>query len=98
MKEYKYKINGNVYNVAIGDIDDNVAQVEVNGVPYKVEFDQKKKAVKVAVTARLLLSMLLPATLFSKAHLSSPLNNTLRHSKLCHLVIFFPTTSFSSGS
>ena len=48
MKEYKYKINGNVYNVAIGDIDDNVAQVEVNGVPYKVEFDQKKKAVKVA--------------------------------------------------
>lgn len=48
MKEYKYKINGNTYNVAIGDIDDNVAQVEVNGVPYKVELDQTKKAVKVA--------------------------------------------------
>ena len=36
MKEYKYKINGNTYNVTIGDIDDNMAQVEVNGVPYKV--------------------------------------------------------------
>ena len=25
MKEYKYKINGNVYKVAIGDIEDNIA-------------------------------------------------------------------------
>ena len=37
MKEYKYKINGNVYKVAIGDIEDNIAHVEVNGTPYKVE-------------------------------------------------------------
>ena len=28
MKEYKYKINGNTYNVAIGDIEDNVAKVK----------------------------------------------------------------------
>ena len=28
MKEYKYKINGNVYKVAIGDIEDNIAHVE----------------------------------------------------------------------
>ena len=34
MKEYKYKINGNVYKVAIGDIEDNIAHVEVNGTPY----------------------------------------------------------------
>ena len=42
MKEYKYKINGNNYTVAVGDIDDNFAQVEVNGVPYKVELEQTK--------------------------------------------------------
>ncbi len=49
MKEYKYKINGNIYKVAVGDIDDNVAQVEVNGVPYKVELEATKAApVKVA--------------------------------------------------
>lgn len=47
MKEYKYKINGNTYKVAVGDIDDNIAQVEVNGVPYKVELE-KAPAVKVA--------------------------------------------------
>lgn len=40
MKEYKYKINGNTYKVAVGDIDGNVAQVEVNGVPYKVELEE----------------------------------------------------------
>ncbi|MCM1066990.1 MAG: acetyl-CoA carboxylase biotin carboxyl carrier protein subunit [Muribaculaceae bacterium] len=51
MKEYKYRINGNNYTVAVGDIDDNVAQVEVNGVPYKVELE-KSKAVKVVAAPR----------------------------------------------
>ena len=46
MKEYKYKINGNVYKVTIGDIEDNIAHVEVNGTPYNVEME---KAPKVAV-------------------------------------------------
>ena len=41
MKEDKYKINGNLYKVAIGDIDNGVAEVEVNGTPYKVELEQK---------------------------------------------------------
>lgn len=44
MKEYKYKINGNDYKVAVGDIDHNIAQVEVNGVPYRVELEEKKSA------------------------------------------------------
>ena len=44
MKEYKYKINGNVYNVVIGDIDDNIAHVEVNGTHYNVEMEKKQKA------------------------------------------------------
>ena len=30
MKEYKYKINGTEYKVAVGDIENNVAQVYVN--------------------------------------------------------------------
>ena len=44
MKEYKYKINGNVYNVVIGDIEDNIAHVEVNGTHYNVEMEKKQKA------------------------------------------------------
>ena len=44
MKEYKYKINGNPYNVVIGDIEDNIAHVEVNGTHYTVEMEKKPKA------------------------------------------------------
>ncbi len=51
MKEYKYKINGNVYNVAVGDFDDNIAQVEVNGVAYRVELEPAKAATVKAVQA-----------------------------------------------
>ena len=52
MKEYKYKINGNAYTVGIGDIEDNIAQVEVNGVPYKVELEKKAAPVKVVSAPR----------------------------------------------
>lgn len=51
MKEYKYKINGNIYKVAVGDIDNGIAQVEVNGTPYKVELE-KKESVKVVSAPR----------------------------------------------
>lgn len=44
MKEYKYKINGNLYKVTIGDIEDNIAHVEVNGTPYNVEMEKAPKA------------------------------------------------------
>ena len=37
MKEYKYKINGNEYSVAIIDLEGDKAAVEVNGVSYRVD-------------------------------------------------------------
>lgn len=50
MKEYKYKINGNEYKVSVGDIDGNVAKIEVNGTPYNVEIEERqvKKVAPVA--------------------------------------------------
>ena len=54
MKEYKYKINGNDYTVGIGNIENNIAQVEVNGVAYSVELPEVKHAapvIKRAVTS-----------------------------------------------
>lgn len=48
MKEYKIKINGNDYNVAIDEVVENTAKVEVNGTPFNVEFERpiaKPKAV-----------------------------------------------------
>ena len=53
MKDYKYTINGNIYKVTIGDIEENVAHVEVNGTPYLVEMEKAVKTVaKPVVKAR----------------------------------------------
>lgn len=49
LKEYKYKINGTKFTVKIGDVEDNLVHVEVNGVPYNVELD-KAPAKKVTVS------------------------------------------------
>ena len=40
MKEYKYTINGTKYEVAIGDIEENLVTVTVNGEEYKVEMEK----------------------------------------------------------
>lgn len=49
MKQYKYKINGNLYNVTVNDVEENVARVEVNGTPYNVELDKPIQAPKAVV-------------------------------------------------
>ena len=48
MKEYKFKINGNQYEVAINAIEGNIADVTVNGTPYKVEMENAPAAAPVA--------------------------------------------------
>lgn len=50
MKQYKYKINGNLYSVTVNDIEDNIARVEVNGTPYNVELDKPIKTAPKTVT------------------------------------------------
>ncbi len=49
MKQYKYKINGNLYNVTVNDPEENVAIVEVNGTNYKVELEAPEKPKKTTV-------------------------------------------------
>ena len=39
MKEYKYTIDGKEYKVTIGDIEENIADVNVNGESFKVEME-----------------------------------------------------------
>lgn len=51
MKEYKYKINGENYNVTINEVGQTTAQVEVNGVAYSVEWE-KPEAPKPVVVAK----------------------------------------------
>ena len=54
MKEYKYTINGNKYDVAINEVNDTTAKVTVNGEEYTVEWEkpvEEKPVVKVQPVA-----------------------------------------------
>jgi glutaconyl-CoA/methylmalonyl-CoA decarboxylase subunit gamma len=43
MAQYKFKINGGEYEVTINGIENNVADVQVNGTQYKVEIEDAPK-------------------------------------------------------
>ena len=54
MKEYKYTIGGNKYEVAINEVNDTTATVTVNGEEFKVEWEkpvEEKPVVKVQPVA-----------------------------------------------
>ena len=57
MNQYKYTINGNKYEVVVGDITDNIATLTVNGEEFKVEMEKqaepekKKPVVRAAAVA-----------------------------------------------
>lgn len=59
MKQYKFVINGNEYEVSIQDVDDHVVDVEVNGTHYKVEVDKQITPQK---TPKLVRSVSVPST------------------------------------
>ena len=44
MKEYKFKINGKEYQVAIGEASGNMLSVNVNGADYQVELENLSAA------------------------------------------------------
>lgn len=52
MKEYEYTINGNKYEVAINSINDNIANVVVNGEEYEVQMEKEPEPVKKKVVVR----------------------------------------------
>jgi glutaconyl-CoA/methylmalonyl-CoA decarboxylase subunit gamma len=41
MKQFKFTINGNQYVVEIKDFSNNIADLEVNGTPFKVEVEHQ---------------------------------------------------------
>jgi glutaconyl-CoA/methylmalonyl-CoA decarboxylase subunit gamma len=71
MKKFKFRINGNLYDTEILNIEDNIAEIEINGSLYKVEVDKDIKQVK---TPKLVRSAVAPSTDIqpSTAKTSSP--------------------------
>ncbi len=46
MKKFKFTIRGNKYDVELQNIEDNIAQIEVNGSHYEVEIESQVKTSK----------------------------------------------------
>ena len=59
MKTFKFTINGNQYQVDVLNFEENIAQIEVNGTPYKVELD---RAIQQSKTPKLVRSASVPST------------------------------------
>ncbi|MDT8400446.1 MAG: biotin/lipoyl-containing protein [Bacteroidales bacterium] len=52
MKNYKFTISGNTYEVEILEIEGDVAKIEVNGTSYLVEIHREVKPVKTPTLVR----------------------------------------------
>ena len=59
MKKFKFTINGNQYDAEIISIEDNIAQVEINGTAYAVEVNKDINPTK---TPKLIRSVAVPST------------------------------------
>lgn len=59
MKNFKFTIQGNKYDVKVLDVEDNIAEIEVNGTVYKVEVDRK---IATSKTPKLVRSVAVPST------------------------------------
>jgi glutaconyl-CoA/methylmalonyl-CoA decarboxylase subunit gamma len=57
MKRFKFAIRGNDYDVEVRDMEDNIAEVEVNGTVYQVEIKVDKPIIK---TPKLIRSVTTP--------------------------------------
>jgi glutaconyl-CoA/methylmalonyl-CoA decarboxylase subunit gamma len=59
MKRFKFTINGNQYQAEILSIEDNMAEVDINGTVYAVEVDKSLQPTK---TPKLVRSVSVPST------------------------------------
>lgn len=52
MKNYKFTISGNTYEVEILEVEGDVAKIEVNGTPYLVEIHKQVRTAKTPTLVR----------------------------------------------
>ncbi|MEE9431279.1 MAG: biotin/lipoyl-containing protein [Melioribacteraceae bacterium] len=69
MKKFKFKIHGNVYDVELQNIEDNIAEIEVNGSKFEVEIEKEIKSSK---TPKLTRPKANPTTESAKAKTNKP--------------------------
>jgi glutaconyl-CoA/methylmalonyl-CoA decarboxylase subunit gamma len=56
MKKFKFNIKGTDYDVNVLKVEDNLAEIEVNGTKYKIEIDRKIQQTKTPTLVRSVVS------------------------------------------
>ncbi len=69
MKKFKFTIRGNKYDVELLNIEDNIAEIDVNGSKYEVEIEQEVKTTK---TPKLVRPKVVPSSESDRAKTSKP--------------------------
>jgi len=69
MRKYKFTIHGNTYDVEVLSLEDNIAEIDVNGSTYKVEIQQEVKTIK---TPKLIRKTVEPTGETDRAKTSKP--------------------------
>jgi len=69
MKKYSFTIRGNKYDVELQNIEDNIAEIEVNGSKYEVEIH---KEIKTSKTPKLVRQRVIPTGDSDRAKTSKP--------------------------
>lgn len=59
MKKFKFTIHGNKYDVNVINVEDNIAEIDVNGTTYQVEVE---KTIQQSKTPKLVRSVAVPST------------------------------------
>ena len=84
MKQFQYTINGQIYKVTVKKAEDTIAEVEVNGTPYKVLIDKpvekKEKTIKRSsqvLTSKVVVPTQQQAKKISGNAVKSPLPGTI---------------------
>lgn len=73
MKEYKYTINGDKYEVAINEVADTTAKVTVNGTEYTVEWEKPEEK-KPTVVVKPVVKPAAPVAAAPAAAAAAPVN------------------------
>jgi len=69
MKKFKFTIRGNNYDVEVGNIEENIAEIDVNGTRYEVEIH---KEIKISKTPTLKRAAIVPSSESDRAKTSRP--------------------------
>lgn len=82
MKQYKYTINGNKYEVTIGEVVDNIVSLEVNGELFKVEMEKKEEQAPQAPVVQTIAKPAAPKAVSTTVTIKAPLPGVIREVKV----------------